>query len=783
MKKAKSILLVILCIACVLSTVILFGCKQKTVETHVHNYTIWQYDNEGHWKECEANDGATSEKEAHNYTIWQYDNEGHWKKCECGATSEKEEHVFVDGKCECGASEPKFYSTASGQVKLYKLGKEVTDYTGVNVEIDDDDVVVNYNQTTGEFTISNAEVGKEYTLTITKEYYETYSTIIQVEKDTNTVIGGSNGIVLNYKMFTNIINMWNDDYIAQGLSLNIDEGGIPYISSTRDSFALKSNEGFDDVAMTLYVKKSNNQPKDEGGAGCQGIVFMFGNKYVQLKIKRSGAIETSHDYLWSNSYSEAYQTYMPGSNTWWLYDKDGKTIYQDNMLTEEELAKYEEGTFSLTLVRQGAKIYIYVDGKFTGNVLYIADELANQKTNIGIYGYELVDSKNNPGEVAVFKFNYETDIDKYIPEVTVNLDVDSTGGTATLDKESYTFGDKIILTVEPDANYILGSVYVNGKDVTAKIVDNKIVDNVYSFYAYYLDNVDIRIKFVEYKEVDATITLTSDSAAEGATLTFRQGDLTKTGVVSEGQVVVEDMMTGEWDVYTTFNNITVNLGKIIVQEDGSAILDLTNAFKSNSKAVVTADFATGTFTYKPNDTKNANYQWLQIDQLPGSGFVMTKLSLDGENKAKYASTEGPQCEACIAISFKIGGKTYYMDLWTKGNEIISPAFATDGGNRHWIEDFRTETDEYNAFMTGDGVYFGFGYDAETGMLSCYMGTSPDNVRKVLNTTWSSDFYADPDESITAIGLGNWLCWGSSDVTITVNNLTYGSTLEAALQID
>ena len=147
--------------------------------------------------------------------------------------------------------------------------------------------------------------------------------------------------VWTISFFTNIINQWNDDYAQKGVDFQSHVNDAePYVTSTADFFALQSRVTYGDVAITLKVKKGNIQPEEQGGAGAQGVLLMFGNEFVQLKIKRDGSIETSWDSLWG-SYTNAIEEYMPGSNTWWLYNEDGSVKWNTGAgvaLTDEETA-------------------------------------------------------------------------------------------------------------------------------------------------------------------------------------------------------------------------------------------------------------------------------------------------------------------------------------------------------------------------------------------------------------------------------------------------------------
>ena len=140
----------------------------------------------------------------HAYTQWGSNDEEHWKVCpDDGAIDESSrgQHVYIDGECECGKEEPApeiVYGTASGQVQLKKYGEAVTDYSGVTVSVNDDGVTVSYDEETGRFTVSNAVVGTYYRLTVSKEGYEDYQTEFAVQEGSDTVIGGTEGIALNF---------------------------------------------------------------------------------------------------------------------------------------------------------------------------------------------------------------------------------------------------------------------------------------------------------------------------------------------------------------------------------------------------------------------------------------------------------------------------------------------------------------------------------------------------------------------------------------------------------
>ena len=180
MKKRRLIPFAALALTCGLMAGVFAGCNgggetPPPPTEHQHAYTQWDSNGEEHWKVC-PDDGAIDE-------------------------SSRGQHTYVDGECECGKEEPApeiVYGTASGQVQLKKYGAAVTDYRGVTVSVNDDGVTVSYDEETGRFTVSNAVVGTYYRLTVSKEGYEDYQTEFAVQEGSDTVIGGTEGIALNF---------------------------------------------------------------------------------------------------------------------------------------------------------------------------------------------------------------------------------------------------------------------------------------------------------------------------------------------------------------------------------------------------------------------------------------------------------------------------------------------------------------------------------------------------------------------------------------------------------
>ena len=85
------------------------------------------------------------------------------------------------------------------------------------------------------------------------------------------------------------------------------------------------------------------------------------------------------------------------------------------------------------------------------------------------------------------------------------------------------------------------------------------------------------------------------------------------------------------------------------------------------------------------------------------------------------------------------------------------------------------TDLKTAYESGNGIYVVWGYNAESGGMDIYAGTTKENVAKV------GSFRADAfpkNGTVSAVGFGDGL-WGNPDFSVTVE-LNYGATLNEAL---
>lgn len=111
------------------------GGEGQNSPQHTHEYsTEYKYDNDYHWHECECGEdkgnaphslvdgkcacGYEKKEEeqttttpdtsthTHDYTINNFDDIKHWKECSCGDKKDIAQHIYVDNKCSCGYNKP-----------------------------------------------------------------------------------------------------------------------------------------------------------------------------------------------------------------------------------------------------------------------------------------------------------------------------------------------------------------------------------------------------------------------------------------------------------------------------------------------------------------------------------------------------------------------------------------------------------------------------------------------------------------------------------------------------
>lgn len=546
MKKKKLLLpLAVMTLSCGLCAGILTGCGGE----HKHDYTKWAHDETGHWQIC-AEDNETTEKEPH---VWR-----------------------EDDTCECGAEKPA-YGTASGNVKLLKLGENVTDYTGVTIDAGEDDgIEIDYNTQTGAFTITNARVGKVYKFSISKEGYLTTYVNVQAVKDQNVALGDC---VLQYDAFTHGSHTGSDWSGNYGNPSKIDKSHVNdaenayfTIGEGTGDFYVYSKESYGSVTASVTYKENVTWGVDDTERGNQGLRLVFEDgKAVMIRIEKMSNGKFKAQWIGGNDWEET-----PILNNW---DFGSGEAYFNPFSAEAE-TQYKETGVELKLVRNGGVVRAYVNGQFMGEQI-LPEEYATQKCRVALAAAHV-----NGGVEIPFS------ISKTLPETVFDSALILETGTlpqgveVSLDKtEGYKRGDLVTLSVKlpEEGDFMISSIKLGEVSLLNRLADGKV-----SFMLTEKTNVlTVAIKQIGYATLtNVTVTgkkynVTGNSLADGTTVTLKgQGGLENVEItVTNGKFSKENVAQGTYTAECEgYKSATVVIGEdgipngITLEYDGFEML-------------------------------------------------------------------------------------------------------------------------------------------------------------------------------------------------------------------
>lgn len=215
--------------------------------------------------------------------------------------------------------------------------------------------------------------------------------------------------------------------------------------------------------------------------------------------------------------------------------------------------------------------------------------------------------------------------------------------------------------------------------------------------------------------------------------------------------------------------MTVSLGNFDIQVD-KYFVDLGKIFEG-SGAVTGADFTNNTFDYKMFVKSNEDFQPAFMTNVSGiaegNAFFMTKISLDKESQGVITNSTA---WCVVRLFMQVGDSRQEIMLAYNHSENAFRLIQLPG----WTMVDLSE-EQKTAYESGDGLYVVWGYNAETGGMDIYTGTTKENVAKV------GSFRADAfpkNGTVSAVGFGDGL-WGNPDFSVTVE-LNYGATLNGSL---
>ncbi len=365
--------------------------------------------------------------------------------------------------------------------------------------------------------------------------------------------------------------------------------------------------------------------------------------------------------------------------------------------------------------------------------------------------------------------------------VEINPDYEEEKGAISFDKNSYTAGDDIVCTIAANDGYFLQSVTVNGLDFTHLVgSDSRLVLNDYTAV-----ELNVNAVFMQAQNL-ADVTLTVDDAwnAEGLNVTLtREGFDNITGTVTNGQILLKNVMQGTWTVNAELFGAPVSTTLIIIKDTA---FDLGNLFVNAPEAKGNVNLAESKLTYHGDRREDLGIK----TSVTGDAWILGKVSLSKDDFNKIMN--GGQVPFGMYVKFSDG--TYkYISLNLANKQGDMHLCLTDGD---WWEDGHQwgsgcsthlgtinsdntyELNKYGEALRGDGLYYILNYNSSTGYLSVYYATGTGDVilaKEMAHAPLTNG-------TIVNFGVNRGIGWGETDVTFNVSEFRYGKTLAEAFGI-
>ncbi len=449
----------------------------------------------------------------HSYTEWGYNETQHWKECPDDNEideSSKANHNFIDGSCECGKSQPVKDVTitngttdTNGTVTLSKTtgktGDSVTvtvapnegyqlkslTINGVNVfgvmtgntyefKVSDDTTVIAVFEKIASSSVNAVISGKKYgvtgnsltagtEVTISATGRDDIVTKIKAEGDQLVIkvdeIAGDNwsvkvdgyvaatiiiprdaeyttAIALEYDLMENLKNTWGN---ADSVDLsNQNEGKIKHTGGYVQWVSSKNS--YESVAITATVGK---------GGFRQGVFIRFkGETYDEDKYVMVSK-ENEQKIGWCAMGGES--------------DYRGSAISQ----WEDNIKPLTKDGYELTLVRDGADIYFFVDGEYINKKTF--SDYADKECYVGLFCTDATAMENSERTFSIGTY------DDFFKAVTIT-DTTETGakGSVTLPEGEHKVGEQVEITVTPESGYVVDSFTVNGTEYADRVANGKV---------------------------------------------------------------------------------------------------------------------------------------------------------------------------------------------------------------------------------------------------------------------------------------------------------------------
>ena len=504
--------------------------------------------------------------------------------------------------------------------------------------------VITFTSDAGAFS---AEIGADGTYTAQLPYGTFSATVSGYSAQTVTVEEGSQSMTQDLQLRYDLLGT------SAEYTVGDDESTATATVAER---LLTVNASAQQFSLSFTVR-----PKS-GGTGSAGLMILFAD---------SSTSDTNFSFQ-AGQIDGGYALRMTNLNGW-------NGAY--NLGISE--AEYEENGIDVLVICDGntyTAFYRLLDGAWVEAVSW---------TQTGVTGYSLFSWDTN---------TYFTDI-AYAPSydlVTIDADISAQYGSVTLADE-YIIGEDVVLNIAPQSGFALGSITVNGTDMTEAVSGGTLtVENCGS------ETLTVVATFIpeagEMYEVSGTATAVAGASSawslpDGTTLTFT-GSITQNVTVQDGKYSVE-----------------LPNGEIVVSVYGYSTQTVTVTGDATQNISLVYDLLSAPLTQDVEVSED------EATITPSAAFQMVPLNTTAEQFSLYFKVnvkEGASAGDGLGFRIDCDSSAYGVDNYSYQTGYIDGGFALRIANqwdgRYGIgisaEDYASGKFEVLIIRDGD-IYIGY----------------------------------------------------------------------------
>lgn len=740
----------------------------------------------------------------HSYTEWAYNETQHWKECPEDHVKDEEtiaDHVFVDGTCEvCGATQQTQPVTdltitngttdTNGTVTLSKTTAKAGDSVTITVTPNESyqlkSLTVNganvFGAMTGntyEFTVSenttviaafekiasssvNAQItGKKYGVTGNSLAAGTTVTLSAENREDITATIKEDGTIRVAEIAGDNWKIKVDGYIAAEIIIPRDAEYTTAISLEYDLMENLKNTWGNSDSVDLSSQNDGKIVHQSGYVEWVSTKESYGSVAITAKVVKSGFRQGVFIRFAGDTYDNDKYVMVSKENNekigWCAMD--GGSDYRGGPLSpwEDSIKPLAKDEYELTLVRDGADIYFFVDGEFISKKTFA--DYADKECYVGLFCTDATTMENSERTFAI------EDASAFLDVNVTDETAEGEHGTVTIDKTTAKLNDTVTVTLAPENGYKIKDLKIDDISVLAQINNN-----AYTFTA--LKNATVVAEFEEAKTVDSvelTVTAANGFTADGTEITLEQLGTKWTGTVQSGKVTLGNadnpVAIGTLNVTANFGGYQIKLGTVEItlpSEGTMATAQTTLGFTGSgieTDCITAANPATGELTYKlaKNDGGAYNNKY-DIAEIDGGGYFAFKVKFN-------------QDQTTLTLILRDGnGNEIKQVVQNNNSNGKGTGWGFDGANNGIWGDPWFDLSSYNDILKTDGLWLVLHYDAATGEAVTYIGTSISSMRPAMTL---KNFGAGI--KLNGVGVGNW--FGGHTASDTANvTLKYGATM-------